>query len=100
MPDPQNQADTSAQKPTLDFSSIPGWSQIDEKDLQSRTQAQAKADLPRPTLAPPWEEEPRLPSAPTSKLGKAYADAKDWLGKHEQHLSEEYLAPFRRGIDK
>jgi len=101
MAEPQIQADTSAQKPALDFSSIPGWSQIDEKELQDRTQAQAKtAATTQSELAKPWEDEPRLPAGPpTTKLGKAYADAKNWLSTHEQNLSEKYLKPFRTGLD-
>lgn len=88
MPDPQeNSAD------------IPAGG-IDLSGLRTRTIQQAQSELPQPQLAPPWEEEPRLQSASTSKLGKAYADAKQWLSDHEQHVSEKYLAPFREGLDR
>jgi hypothetical protein len=87
---------TPAKKQALDFNSIPGHTEI-SSDLQARTQAQAKADLPRPTLAPPWEDEPRLPD--TSPLGQAYDHAKGFLSKWEGKLSERVLAPFRSGLD-
>jgi hypothetical protein len=97
---PSTPAPTAPKKQALDFNSIPGHTEI-SSDLQARTQAQAKSELPRPTLAPPWEDEPKLPAGPpTTKLGKAYADAKSWLSEHEQHLSEKVLAPFRTGIDR
>lgn len=61
--------------------------------------AQAKAALPKPELAKPWEDEPTLPSAPTSGLGQAYAKFKDFLSEHEQHFSDSVLKPFRQGLD-
>lgn len=101
---PQNQANTSAQTPAppppLDFSSIPGWSRLDEGDLQARTLQQAKSELPQPDISRPWEDEPTLNLPPTTKLGKAYVGLKNWLGEHEQHVSEKYLAPFREGLNR
>lgn len=123
MPD-QNQADSSAQSPvqpplgrdnntdgaprvsleglrTRPVRPAPSSTDgIDLAGLRTRTVQQAQGALPQPQITPPWEDEPRLPSTPTTKLGQAYADARAWLSKHEEHLSEEYLRPFRRGLDK
>lgn len=60
---------------------------------------QAKAALPKPELAKPWEDEPTLNLPPTSKLGQAYEHAKQFLSDHEAHLSEKVLKPFREGLD-
>ena|SRR2546421_3855801 len=70
---------------------------INLSGLRVRTLQQAKSELPQAELAPPWEEEPRLPD--TSPLGQAYGHAKDFLNKWEGKLSEKILAPFRSGLD-
>lgn len=56
--------------------------------------AQAKAALPKPEYMAPAED-----LAQGTKFQTAYDAAKNWLGEHEQHLSEEYLKPFRQGLD-
>jgi hypothetical protein len=71
---------------------------INLEGLRVRTIQQAQSELPQPKITSPWEEEPKLPSS--DRLSKAYDAAKSWLGEHEQHLSEKYLAPFRTGIDR
>jgi hypothetical protein len=58
------------------------------------TNAQAKAALPKPEYMAPGED-----LLQGTKLQKAYDAASSWLGEHEQHLSEKYLAPFRQGLD-
>src|SRR5258708_22066826 len=87
---PQNQANTSAQTPAPppDFSQIRGWVP------QAKALAQAKTALPSPQYMAPAEG-----LVEETKLGKAYDAMKTWLGTHEQHLSEKYLAPFRQGLD-
>jgi hypothetical protein len=34
-----------------------------------------------------------------TKLQKAYDAAKSWLGEHEDKIDEQYLKPFRQGLD-
>ena len=105
MPDPQQQTTpTSVPAPDggIDLSGlrVRTVGGIDLSGLRFRTTQQAKSELPQPTITPPWQEEPRLESAPTSKLGKAYADGKQLLQKYGQHFSEKVLAPFREGLDR
>lgn len=68
-------------------------------ELTAQTLQQARTQLPQPTITPPWQDEPTLPSQPTSKLGKAYQQFTSFLGEHERHFSEAVLAPFRQGLD-
>jgi hypothetical protein len=65
-----------------------------QADLSAQTNQQAKAELPKPQYMAPAED-----LMQGTKLQKAYDAAKDWLGEHEQHLSDKYLAPFRTGLD-
>jgi hypothetical protein len=60
--------------------------------------AQARAAMPKmeEDTSSPFEATTGIEKTP---LGKAYADASDWLSTHEKHLSEKYLAPFRQGLD-
>jgi hypothetical protein len=60
--------------------------------------AQARAAMPKmeEDASSPFEVTTGIEKTP---LGKAYADASDWLNTHEKHLSEKYLAPFRQGLD-
>ncbi len=105
MPDPQQQTTpTSVPAPDggIDLSGlrVRTVGGIDLSGLRFRTTQQAKSELPQPQITPPWENEPELPSAPTSKLGKAYQDGKQLLEKYGQHFSEKVLAPFREGLDR
>jgi hypothetical protein len=105
VPDPQQQTTSTGVPAPDDGIDLSGLrvrtvGGIDLSGLRFRTIRQAQSEFPQPTITPPWEEEPTLPSAPTSKLGKAYADAKQWLSDNEQHVSEKYLAPFREGLDR
>jgi hypothetical protein len=97
MPIPQEQNSASVQTPPPESATNDG---IDLSGLRFRTIQQAQSNLPQPTITPPWEDEPTLPSAPTSKLGKAYQDGKQLLEKYGQHFSEKVLAPFREGLDR
>ena len=106
MPDPQEQiTPNSVPAPDgggIDLSGlrVRTLGGTDLSGLRVRTLQQAQSDLPQPTITPPWEDEPRLESAPTSKIGKAYQDGKQLLEKYGQHFSEKVLTPFREGLDR
>lgn len=71
-----------------------GQQSPDFSDLRVRTVQQAKADLPKPEYMAPAED-----LTQGTKIRKAYDAASQWLGEHEQHLSEKILRPFREGLD-
>jgi hypothetical protein len=64
---------------------------------------QSRAQLPQTQKDESSAFEITLPgvndAVKNSPLGKAYDAASSWLGEHEKHLSEKYLAPFRQGLD-
>jgi hypothetical protein len=91
---PPQQAVPTPQQPPLDFSSIEGHQLHDEGDLPD-TQAQARAQFPRPQYMAPLED-----FAQGTKLGKANDQLSDWLSKQEGKVSEKYLRPFREGLDR
>jgi hypothetical protein len=105
VPDPQQQTTPTSAPASdggIDLSGlrVRTLGGIDLSGLRTRTLQQAQSELPQLKITPPWEEEPTLPSAPTSKLGKAYEDGKRLLQEHGQHFSEKVLRPFRDGLDR
>lgn len=69
--------------------------QIPEQTQTPDVNAQAKAALPQPEYMAPGED-----LTQGTKLQKAYDAASAWLSEHEKNISEEYLKPFRQGLDR
>lgn len=102
MPDPQNQADQSAQTtPPPDLSGLrirqitQAPASIDLAGLRTRTVQAARAALPQPKYMAPGEG-----VVEESALGQAYKHAQDFITEHADKFGEKYLAPFRTGLDR
>jgi len=83
---------------------LPALEPHESMELLTKQQIeQSRAQLPQPQRDDSTPFEITLPgvndAVKNSPLGKAYGAATSWLGEHEKHLSEKYLAPFRAGLD-
>lgn len=78
---------------------------LNDADLAARTQAQAQASLPQPTVQNPWEDQPELPTdhpffgLRVKPLDDAYKSARSKVNEWEDSANKNIVQPFRQGLD-
>jgi len=117
MPDPANDTGIPASTPPPDSTAGPNLTGLRAKPVQPASESTFQTvkrnltpelDTSNAAKGPGHEFENDSPQSEGeqqyrekfgSPLERFYGSAKKLISEHEQHLSEKYLAPFRRGLD-